>query len=119
MQNLLIPKTKCPHVITVTTDDPYFYRVQDHGWLSVVGVRMCGFCVVFVCIVCVVWYVWCEGGVCVFVSCRVLCVCVEMVVRVCCECVCVWDVRFVFWCCGVLCCVVGVQCFFFNHFPNM
>ena len=45
---------------------------------------MCGFCVVFVCIVCggcgMCGFVW---RVRVFVSCRVLCVCVGMVVRVC------------------------------------
>ena len=52
LHNLPIPKISCPHEITVLTDDPDIYRVQDHGWLSVLGVRMCGFCVVFVCIVC-------------------------------------------------------------------
>ena len=53
-----------------------------------------------------VWCVVCVG-VCVLVC------AVVYVLRVC-----VWDVRFVFWCCGVLCCVVmcgvgagdGVQC---------
>ena len=49
----------------------------------------------------------------VYVSCRVLCVCVEMVVRVYVESVCgvcaesVWDVRFV---CCVLCCIVVCVC---------
>ena len=64
---------------------------------------------VWVCEFCVVWHVWVcvvGEGVCM---CRVLCVCVEMVVRVC-----LVYVRFVFWCCGVLCCVitcgVGAQC---------
>ena len=55
--------------------------------------------------------------------CRVLCVCVRWLCM-CVESECgtcaesVWDVRFVFWCCGVLCCVVmcgvgagvGAQC---------
>ena len=60
----------------------------------------CGVCVCFVrggvwCVVCVCWCVRCGA-------------CAEKA----------WDVRFVFWCCGVLCCVVmcrvgagvGVQC---------
>ena len=34
-----------------------------------------------------------------------LCVCVERECGVCVS-LCLWDVRFVFWCCGVLCCVV-------------
>ena len=36
LQNLLIPKTLCPHEIAVITDDPDFYRVQDHGRLTAV-----------------------------------------------------------------------------------
>ena len=53
----------------------------------------------FVCVVCDM----CGVRV-VYVSCRVLCVCCNA-----CACalsVCVWDVRLVFWCCGVLLCVL-------------
>ena len=85
--------------ITVITDDPDFYRVQDRimvGCWWCVGVGVCG-------VLCK-----CLCGVCVHCVVSCVCVCGE----------CVWDVRFVFWCCGVLCCVVmcgvgagvGVQC---------
>ena len=65
-----------------------------------VGCRLCAYPNIRVC---GVWYVWCEGGVCACVCVCVLkwlCVCVESV----------WDVRFVFWCCGVLLCVLCVLC---------
>ena len=66
---------------------------------------MCALCVVV------------SGVLCVCL-CVCWCVCVGVRVLVCAESVCVWDVRFMFWCCGVLCCVVmcgvgagvGVQC---------
>ena len=67
------------------------------------SIRGCVVCVVVVMCACSVVYV-CA-------------LCVEMVVRVCWEnvwCmvlrVCVWDVRFVFWCCGVFLCVVCGVC---------
>ena len=77
LQDLLIPKTQCPHEITDDTDIPDFYRAKTwsvvrrctypsiHFFVSrsrsVVDCALCG----------VVWYVWCEG----------LVVCVDMVVR--------------------------------------
>ena len=66
---------------------------------------VCCLCV-FVC-VCVCLRVRLCVCLCVCVCvCVCDCVCWCVVCGVCRECVCVWDVRFVFWCCGVLCCVV-------------
>ena len=67
-----------------------------------VGCRLCAYPNIRVC---GVWYVWCEGGVC---ACVCVCVCVLKWLCVCVESV--WDVRFVFWCCGALLCVLCVVC---------
>ena len=117
------------HVETLSRSRSVVDCAHTQAFVCVCGVVVmcacnvvCALCVMVsgvLCVVCVVC-VWCGGDVCV--QCGV-CFVRDGVWRVVCVCWCVWDVRFVFWCCGVLCCVVmcgvgagvgvamcGVQC---------